>query len=77
MTDNDKDRPNGRYAVQRADGRFLTPHGLQWCAALDDAQRCFLDEAKALQGWLDTIGIKTRIVDISAAFQATASKCAE
>lgn len=51
------------YVLQgQADGRFLTPgEYLSWSEAVQDAQRCDLDEAKAIRGWLDGIGVSARI----------------
>jgi transcriptional regulator with XRE-family HTH domain len=50
------------YVLQRqADGRYLTPEYLSWSQRAQEAQRCDLGEAKAIQGWLKSIGIGTKI----------------
>ena len=54
---------SGCYVLQRqADGWFLTPEYLSWSPEAQEAQRCDLDEAKAIQGWLRSIGIQTKLV---------------
>jgi transcriptional regulator with XRE-family HTH domain len=54
------------YVVQgRADGRFLTPELLSWSDAAQDAQSCDLDKAKAIQGWLNGIGVNAKITKVS------------
>lgn len=51
------------YVLQRqADGWFLTPEYLSWSPEAQEAQRCGLDEAKAIQAWLKSIGIQTKLV---------------
>jgi transcriptional regulator with XRE-family HTH domain len=56
-----RDSRAASYALQRADGRYLTPECLCWSVSVTDAQRCDLDEAKAIQGWLNGIGIRVGI----------------
>jgi len=71
-----QDRPEASYALQRPDGRYLTPHYLQWSVTLTEAQRCDQDEARAIQGWLKGIGIEVTLIDLSTA-QADAGNFAE
>jgi len=53
------------YVLQRRDdGLFLTPEYLCWSQAVQDAQRCDLGEAKAIQEWLGTIGVRARIASL-------------
>jgi transcriptional regulator with XRE-family HTH domain len=54
---------SGCYVLQRqAEGWFLTPEYLSWSPEAQKAQRCGLDEAKAIQAWLRSIGIRTSVV---------------
>ena len=66
-----QDRRQATWAIQRPDGRYLTPAYLQWSIALEDAQACDVDEAKAIQGWLRTLGIETTIIDFSVSKSTT------
>jgi transcriptional regulator with XRE-family HTH domain len=53
------------YVVQRQDdGRYLTSGYLKWLRAGDDTQRCDVDEARAIEGWLQTIGIAVTVVEL-------------
>lgn len=52
---------DARIVIQRDNGDYLTPEYLQWSVNLTDAQRCDQDEARAIQGWLDGLGVKTTI----------------
>lgn len=54
-----------RFVIQRENGDYLTPDNLRWSAALENAQRCDQDEARAIQGWLDGLGIKTTVVALT------------
>jgi hypothetical protein len=56
-----QDRQDAYVLQRRDDGRFLTPAYLRWSQAAQDAQRCDLDEAQAIQGWLATIGVRVTI----------------
>ena len=54
------------YALQGPDnGQVLTPEYLCRSPAVRDAQRCDLDESKAIQGWLTAIGVSVRISRLS------------
>lgn len=54
------------YVLQgRADGRFLTPEYLSWSEAAQEAQRCDLDEARAIRGWLNGVGVGVKITRVS------------
>jgi transcriptional regulator with XRE-family HTH domain len=53
------------YALQRQDdGRYLTPAYFRWSGAAENAQRCDLAEARAIEGWLQTIGIAVTVVEL-------------
>jgi hypothetical protein len=56
-----QDRQDAYVLRRRDDGRFLTPAYLRWSQAVQDARRCDLDEAQAIQGWLATIGVRVTI----------------
>jgi transcriptional regulator with XRE-family HTH domain len=54
------------YVVQRdADGQYLTPEYLCWSPAVQHAQKCDLDEARAIRAWLSGIGISATISELA------------
>jgi len=56
---------DARFVIRRDNGDYLTPRYLQWSVSVTDAQRCDQDEAEAIRGWLDGLGIKTTLVALT------------